>query len=146
MTAKYYFENASKPQQVSIEWEMLTSPDEFADAPDQNSDGFWPSRDPDAAGYVSPDRFDAEQAKAEARMSGWKRGDWQYIGVQARATIMVPIGSNSFSTHTLTSGGLWGIESDCGDYIAEVFEDEKAQLLTELATLGAFAATQIKGA
>lgn len=33
------------------------------------------------------------------------------------------------------SGGLWGIESDAGDYLNEVYEEEKAGLLTELRQL-----------
>lgn len=124
------------PQKVRIEWTMETPEDDSGDRPDEHDDGFWPSRDPDAAGYVLPENFDAAQESAEARMEAWQDGEWSYVGVIAVATVYIPIGGNSFRVMTLRSGGLWGIESDASDYLAEVYEEEKAGLLGELITLG----------
>ena len=39
--------------------------------------------------------------------------------------------------HSVRSAGLWGVESDAGEYLKEVFELEKDQLLSQLKTLGA---------
>lgn len=55
--------------------------DDNADKPDERSDGFWPSREPEAAGYVLPENFDAEQAKAEEIMRAWLNDEWHYSGV-----------------------------------------------------------------
>lgn len=76
--------------------------------------------------------------KAEARMKAWRQGDWRYIGIRARATIYVPIGGNSFAVYTLSSPGLWGVESDSGDYLDETFEEEKATLTDHLKTIGEY--------
>lgn len=129
-------DNRIWPQQVHIKWTMETPFDECGDRPDERDDGFWPSRDPDAAGYVLPENFDAAQESAEARMEAWQDGEWQYVGVVACAEVYIPIGGGSFRVMTLRSGGLWGIESDAGDYLRDVFEEEKAALIGELTALG----------
>jgi hypothetical protein len=130
------YDAPNKAQIPSIVFEVLTPPDDSPDKPDQRDDGFWPSRDPNAAGYVEPDKFDSELAKAHERMDAFERGDWQYVGVRVRAVISLPMGGGSFVEYTLTSPGLWGVESDCADYIAEVAEEEKAQLLAHIADMG----------
>lgn len=136
------------PQKVQIKWEMVLIPEEQSDRPDENDEGFWPSLDPDACGYIGdadPDDIDGErhaakfadqQEKASERMAAWERGDWYYLGVVARAHVMIPIGQGSFRCLTLDSAGLWGIESDSNDYHLEVMADERANLLEELRTLG----------
>jgi hypothetical protein len=137
------------PQRVRISWELLTPADDSGDRPDENDDGFWPSLEPDACGYIgdaAPDDVDgvAHQAEyerqleaAEARMAAWEADGWHYVGVVARARVFIPIGGGSFRVMTLDSGGLWGIESDAGDYLREVFGQERENLLAELRTLGA---------
>lgn len=144
MTKFRRFDAANRSQVVTIEWEMLTQPDDCRDKPDERQDGFWPSRDPKAAGYVDPAQFDHEQAKAEARMKAWHDDVWYYLGVIARAHIMVPSGQGSFVTYTLDSPGIWGIESDSTDYIKETFEEEKVELLSHIATMGEYAKAQSK--
>ncbi len=61
-------------------------PDDCPDAPDQRQDGFWPSLYIDAPGFIGPgnnfrQRFAEAQAKAEAVMEGWRKGDWFYCGI-----------------------------------------------------------------
>jgi len=61
-------------------------PDDCPDAPDQRQDGFWPSLYADAPGFIGPgpnhrQRFAEAQAKAEAIMDGWRKGDWFYCGI-----------------------------------------------------------------
>jgi hypothetical protein len=128
----------SAPQSVRIDWTMETPRDDDATPPDERDEGFWPSRDPGAAGYVLPENFEEEHAKASERMRAWLNDEWEFVGVVAVATISIPIGGDSFHVIELRSAGLWGIESDSPDYLKEVFEDEKSQLEDELKTLAAF--------
>lgn len=67
------------------------------------------------------------------RMEGLTSGDWNYIGIQAEAVVKYPIESGSYRLETLTSGGLWGIESDSGDdYIKTVIGEELSSLKEHL--------------
>lgn len=141
MTQYANIDRPALPQEVRIDWTMETPRDDDATPPDERDEGFWPSRDPGAAGYVLPENFDAEQAKAEERMRAWLADEWEFVGVVAVATISIPIGGGSFHVIELRSAGLWGIESDSPDYHKEVFEEEKENLLSELKTLSAHVAT-----
>src|SRR5882672_11238708 len=140
-----HYDAPTRAQTVTIQWERVEARDDSGDTPEERDEGFWPSLDKDKAGYVGEEnaaRFDELCEAADARFKGWRDGDWYFIGVAARAHISIPIGGGSFRTITIDSGGLWGIESDAGDYLDEVFEEEKASLLAELATLGKWAAEQ----
>jgi hypothetical protein len=58
---------------------------------------------------------------------------WGMIGIRAEA--MVRLGRGRFTT--VTSGGLWGIESDSGDdYFAEVGREELNDLRATLSDMG----------
>lgn len=79
------------------------------------------------------------------RMESLNRGDWCFIGVRADAEITVSIPPvttdgfphDSYQVQHITSGGLWGIESDSEDsYIAEVEQEQLAELKTQLRALG----------
>jgi hypothetical protein len=70
-------------------------------------------------------------------MAAFERGDWGFVGVVAKATAFIPIGQGSFRIMQFESAGLWGIESDAGDYLKEVYSQERDNLLGELRTLGA---------
>lgn len=127
------------PQVLSIRWEMLTDTDDSGDAPDQRDDGFWPSTDPEAAGFIgaTPAKDYATQYReATERMEAWRRGEWAYVGVIARAHISLPVGGGSFRLFIIDSAGLWGIESDAGDYLKEVFGEEQKALISDLKSLG----------
>ena len=72
-------------------------------------------------------RQDFERAEA------LNRGDWSYIGVKAEALIE----TGSHVTQRISSGGLWGVESDSdASYFAEIQRDELAGLKAELIALG----------
>lgn len=129
------FDAPKRPQKVHIAWRLEMPDDDSPDAPDERDNGFWPSHNEDAAGYVDPENYDEAQRIASERMLAWRRGEWGYIGVVAVAEIAIPIGQGAFVTHTLRSAGLWGIESDVGEYLSEVFEEEKAELLSQIETL-----------
>lgn len=62
---------------------------------------------------------------------------WHYVGVQAVVTVFIPTGGKSFRVMTLESAGLWGIESNAGRYLREVYKEEQAGLMAELRTFAA---------
>jgi hypothetical protein len=67
-----------------------------------------------------------------ARMESLNRGDWQYIGIAARAEIVVGMVSQ-----TIRSSGLWGIESDSDQsYIKDVEQEQLDELRDQLIALG----------
>lgn len=69
-----------------------------------------------------------DYARAEAR----NNGGWHYIGIRAEATIKI-----GDTLQTISSGGLWGIESDSDDaYLNSVEFDEIANLRAQLTALG----------
>ncbi len=92
--------------------------DDSGDSPDQRDDGFWPSRDPESAGYVDPDKFDDEYAKAEKVMAAWKNDQWFYCGVA------VTVECEGVQLTRQYDSALWGIECNYPDsdnaYLGEV--------------------------
>lgn len=67
------------------------------------------------------------------RMEGLNNGNWQFIGIIAKAEIV----TSNDTLQTIRSGGLWGIESDAGDdYLEEVGKEELENLRSELMALG----------
>lgn len=73
------------------------------------------------------------------RMEGLNRGSWQYIGIRAVAEVAIPMGAHTAvaTIQRITSGGLWGIESDSDkSYLADVGKEELANLKTQLLALG----------
>ena len=78
------------------------------------------------------------RAQGEARLKAWRDDEWHFLGIRAKATIKIPYGSNPqcWITSELFSPGLWGIESDSGDwYFDQVYQDERDTLLSILASL-----------
>ena len=67
------------------------------------------------------------------RMESLNRGNWFYLGIRADAEVSVQLRR----VQTITSGGLWGIESDSGrDYLESVEKDELMDLRKELKAFG----------
>jgi len=67
------------------------------------------------------------------RMESLNRGDWSYIGIRVDAQVTLSTGV----VQDITSGGLWGIESDSeSSYFDEVAADEWSQLKEELSSMG----------
>jgi hypothetical protein len=68
------------------------------------------------------------------RMERYNNQDWYFMGVRADAVVSYPVLGNSRRLETMTSGGLWGIESDSEeDYIKEVEEEQIEDLKNHLA-------------
>jgi len=67
------------------------------------------------------------------RVESLNRGDWCFIGLRAEAEVQ----TSSDVVQRITSGGLWGIESDSGrEHLEETQREELAQLKAELIGLG----------
>lgn len=141
MTQFNMIDSATRPQRPAISWTMETPRDNHASAPDKMQDGYWPSLDPEDAGFIGEGKTAAdlkrETQKARLRYNRWLGDAWQYVGVVARAVVFIPAGGQSFRVLELRSAGLWGIESDSGPYLREVYEEQREELRAELATLAA---------
>lgn len=71
------------------------------------------------------------------RMRAYSRGDWHVVGIRAKVDILIPAGGNSFAMYTLSSPGLWGVESDSGEkYLEEVYQEQLEELKSHLKALG----------
>lgn len=68
------------------------------------------------------------------RMEALQQGHWHFIGIQAEAIVSYPLNGNDSSRRLehLTSGGLWGVESDAEDYHTDVAKGELADLKSHL--------------
>jgi hypothetical protein len=67
------------------------------------------------------------------RMESANRGDWCFIGIRAEAEVQV----TGDTMQRISSGGLWGIESDSDrSYLKSVQQDELSNLKSELLALG----------
>jgi hypothetical protein len=70
------------------------------------------------------------------RMEGLNNGQWVYIGILAEAQVSIPSGTSAVESE-ITSGGLWGTESDSEEsYLESIEKEELADLKTQLKALG----------
>lgn len=79
--------------------------------------------------YLQQDYNDVEDIKERERyiqedkdrLEKLYNGYWSFIGIRAFAIVYIPIHNNSFNMQTISSSGLWGIESDSDkDYIESI--------------------------
>ena len=90
-----------------------------------------PDEDPDTS-FWDQDTDPDEQNDYEERKEAYRRGEFSFVGVRAEAEIVV-----DGVIQTITSGGLWGIESDAGDeHIHGIAQEEYTDLRKILKTLG----------
>ena len=79
-----------------------------------------------------PDTSYLEASGFEDRLQQYRNGDFSFVGISAEAEIVV-----NGVCQTITSGGLWGIESDSDhQYLVEVEQEEVDQLKAILQALG----------
>jgi hypothetical protein len=70
------------------------------------------------------------------RMERLQHGDWGYMGIRADAEILLSSGSASI-VQEITSGGLWGVESDSdASYLKEIETEQLSELREQLRVLG----------
>lgn len=81
-----------------------------------------------------------KNARADyARAESLNAGQWCHLGIEADATVLVPSSRGQMSglIQHITSGGLWGIESDSGaSYIGEIEKEQLAELREQLHAIG----------
>jgi hypothetical protein len=99
--------------------------DDCGDKPDERDDGFWPSRDKTAAGYVLPENYESEMAKAQRVMKAWLNDDWFYCGVA------VTVSRNDVELTQRYNHALWGIECNSPDSDNDYLRDVANELLSE---------------
>jgi hypothetical protein len=79
-----------------------------------------------------PDTSYLEQDEFEERLAAYQNGDFSFVGVRAEADVFI-----GGVLQTLTSAGLWGIESDSGkEYIEGVADEEYNELRKILTEVG----------
>jgi len=84
--------------------------DDTQDSPEERQDGFWPSLDPENAGYVgagvSEEEFAKHLASAHHVMESWERDEWFYAGVDVR------VFRSGVELVKHYEQALWGIEAN----------------------------------
>lgn len=79
-----------------------------------------------------PDPSYLEQPEFADRLAAYRRNEFVFIGVRAVAEIEI-----NGIRQTISSGGLWGIESDSDEaYLQSIYEEERAMLSDMLGELG----------
>ena len=86
----------------------------------------------------TPEKIRQYVVRDYERMERLNRGDWCFIGIRAEAQYSVgEARGGSCLLQEMSSGGLWGIESDSNaDYFAEVEAEELSDLRAQLAAIG----------
>jgi hypothetical protein len=83
-----------------------------------------------------PDVSWLRDAADRERLDAFHEGIWHLIGIQASANVLIPLGGH-LVTQTVTSPGLFGIESDSDEeYLEEVYAEECASLIAMLGAIG----------
>lgn len=109
-----------------------TERDDNGDAPDERQDGFWPSLNPQDAGYIGPlskRSFQRHTARAKAVMDAWKNDQWDYCGV------CVAVHKNGVQLTGRYNNALWGVERNYpnsdNDYLQIVANELLPKALAE---------------
>lgn len=111
-----------KPTIDSIK--IVVTIDEYPDL--SYLDQFENSQDPEERKYYEQD---------QERKRQYNEGYWNCIGIQAQTEIKIP-GKYGSTLHTITSPGLWGIESNSGNqYFKKVAREEADNLKHDLRAL-----------
>lgn len=98
----------------------------------------------------SPENIRKYTRQDYERMESLNTGNWCYIGVRADASVIFGapnpkehataprnLPNFCFTPQTITSGGLWGIESDSDKaHIAETEQEQLSELKDQLKALG----------
>jgi hypothetical protein len=94
---------------------------------------------PDTDTQVSDFPYGQEDSESynALRVLQFERDRWSFVGVVAQATLHFPYGADTIEA-TLSSPGLWGVESDSSEHYLESVYDEERAILIEM--IEAFAA------
>ena len=120
--------------------ELISAQNDVAEC-DCGTGGRWDNREyryfnPNVANYKGESDADIRKYCEQdyARMESLNSGDWCFIGIRVDAEYSVGTG---YLAQELTSGGLWGIESDSSeDYLTSVESEELDALAAQLKGIG----------
>ena len=118
--------------------------DDDSGPPDKHCDGFWPSLDPDSAGYIgdkSKRTLARHHAHARHVMDSWLRDEWHYYG------IVLNVFKNGVQLTDDYAHATWGIEGNypswpkgkssnhyfrdvANDYLSQALKAAKEKLAT----------------
>jgi len=132
-----YEGNSVEVERNGIHYVATIYRDDSGDTPEQRDEGFWPSNDPHSAGYVLPENYESEMAKAQAVMESWNQGEWFYCGVAVTAYVTVPSpmhGDNGVHKVQLIPRfqcALWGVECNYPDSGNSYLQEVANELLSE---------------
>ncbi|MGB3456538.1 MAG: hypothetical protein WBG08_11445 [Litorimonas sp.] len=98
--------------------------DDSGDAPDERQDGFWPSLNPQDAGFIGTDKSGADLIEADSKagriIEAWRKDEWFYCGL----VLTVSRDGVTLDDH---AASLWGIEANYpgsdNAYLTEVAAD-----------------------
>lgn len=98
--------------------------DDCSDRPDERQDGFWPSLDPNDAGYIGPkskSTLARHMAKAKAIVKAWENDEWFYCGV------CLTVEKEGVQLTGRYDHALWGVECNYpgsdNSYLTDVAHD-----------------------
>jgi len=96
-----------------FEFRATLAIDDLSGAPDENCEGFWPSLDPESAGFIGEGKTAADllaaHNKAQALYDGWLSDKWFYCAVLVEAYSLHGNGE------ALASESLYGLECNASD-------------------------------
>ena len=69
------------------------------------------------------------------RYEAYNNNRWCCVGITAFASCITKLGNRNIAFEELSSG-LWGIESDAGDYLDEIKQEQLMELRYNLSELG----------
>jgi len=132
--------NQYKIESIEMEEILDESPDlsfygEFSNTPkegaiDVKEQGDW---DSGKYRYFNP-AMQENPMELYRRMVAYDKGLWNMEGIRAKAKVLLSTdGGKTWKSHTISSGGLWGVESDSGnDYKNDIFREEREELAKQL--------------
>jgi hypothetical protein len=103
--------------------------------PDDDPDFSW--LEPDSGRYkgCSPEEITKYEAQDAERLADYGNG-WTSVGVRAIAEIRFSEGTSVWAVgNSIETAGLWGIESDSGDYFDTIGDEELSELRDMLSAL-----------
>jgi hypothetical protein len=143
-TFPHFADYACDGDTVSFEYEGFTFTatlyrDDDCNAPDEQQEGFWPSLDPNDAGYIgakSKSTLARHMAKAREVLATWRNDEWWYVGVA------VTVEKEGVQLTSDYEHALWGIEcnypfgkksnhylsSRADEYVGEALKTARAKI------------------
>ena len=84
-----------------------------------------------------PDISYLEQEGFEDRLKAYNNSQFGFVGLLVNATFAIQLSENTWKIDTISTGGLWGIESDSQDeYLEEVWREEYEEMMNMLDIIG----------